>query len=436
VSLNGGRTFVGFGFGPIQAGLFLYEAFRSGNYGRLVVAEVAPDLVRSVRQARGFFSVNIAHFDRRETVAIGPVEILDPGSNQDRCVLIEAVSQAQEIATAVPSVQSYVSRGCSSLHNILGEGLREKARAHLPRAVVYAAENHNRAAEILESEVLAVIPADEQSEVQSSVRFLNTVVGKMSGVVTVPEEIRKQGLAEITPFQPRAFLVEAFNRILISQICFPGEPPFQRGIAVFDEKPDLLPFEEAKLYGHNATHALAAFVGAVLGVRRISELPEFPGVLPFLEAAFTLESGKTLIRRHGGADPLFTPEGYREYALDLIARMTNPFLLDTVERVGRDPGRKLGWEDRLLGTMRIALRHGVWPRRYAFGAAAALAALNPTLLETEVPASAALDPLWAESSHDPLERQAALGCIEEGRGMLKLWMRDGFPDLEERFGGQ
>ena len=32
-------TFVGFGFGAIQAGLFLYEAYRSGNFGRLVVAE-------------------------------------------------------------------------------------------------------------------------------------------------------------------------------------------------------------------------------------------------------------------------------------------------------------------------------------------------------------------------------------------------------------
>jgi len=49
-------------------------------------------------------------------------------------------------------------------------------------------------------------------------------------------------------------LVEAFNRILISKTSF-GDTlatrGFHRGIEVFEEKPDLLPFEEAKLYGHN-----------------------------------------------------------------------------------------------------------------------------------------------------------------------------------------
>ena len=36
-----------------------------------------------------------------------------------------------------------------------------------------------------------------------------------------------------------------------------------------------------------------------------------------------------------------------------------------------DPQRKLGWDDRLVGTMRLALRYGVEPQRYARGAAAA-----------------------------------------------------------------
>jgi hypothetical protein len=30
------RVFVGFGFGAIRGGLFVYEAFRSGNFDRLV----------------------------------------------------------------------------------------------------------------------------------------------------------------------------------------------------------------------------------------------------------------------------------------------------------------------------------------------------------------------------------------------------------------
>ena len=58
--LTGRRTFVGFGFGAIQSGLFLYEAFHSGAFRRLVVAEVLPEVVEAVRREGGSFCVNIA----------------------------------------------------------------------------------------------------------------------------------------------------------------------------------------------------------------------------------------------------------------------------------------------------------------------------------------------------------------------------------------
>ena len=44
----GDHVFVGFGFGPIQSGLFLNEAFQSGNFSRLVVAEIDQNLVDAV----------------------------------------------------------------------------------------------------------------------------------------------------------------------------------------------------------------------------------------------------------------------------------------------------------------------------------------------------------------------------------------------------
>ena len=43
------KTLVGFGFGPIQSGLFVYEAARRGNFSRLVVAEVDQSMVDAVR---------------------------------------------------------------------------------------------------------------------------------------------------------------------------------------------------------------------------------------------------------------------------------------------------------------------------------------------------------------------------------------------------
>ena len=55
--------------------------------------------------------------------------------------------------------------------------------------------------------------------------------------------------------------------------------------------------------------------------------------------------------------------------------MVNPFLRDPVGRVTRDPARKLSWEDRLVGSMRLASEAGVKPNRLARGAAIALQCL-------------------------------------------------------------
>jgi mannitol-1-phosphate 5-dehydrogenase len=435
--LTGRRTYVGFGFGAIQAGLFLYEACGSGAFRRLVVAEVMPGVVAAVRRAEGRFSVNTAYSDRVRHSEMGPVEIEDPASEPDRNRLVEAIAEAQEIGTAIPSVRHYVSAGRGSLHRVLAEGLRKKAAYRGPRAVVYTAENHNRAAEILESKVLAEIPENEREAAHSRVQFLNTVIAKMSGVISDPDEIRAQGLATITPEEPRAFLVEVFNRILISKIQFgeaDGEPPFCRGIEVFEEKENLLPFEEAKFYGHNAAHALAAYLGTAIGVHRIADLREIPGVLSFLRSALIEESGAALVRRHAGVDPLFTTEGYQRHADDLLTRMLNPYLLDTVERVGRDPERKLGWDDRLIGTMRMALHEGVETRRYAIGVAAALATIDRLALEEDTSTAALLSSLWSEASPGRQEQETVLSLAEDGRRQLVQWIEAGFPDLERFFG--
>ena len=423
--LTGRRTFVGFGFGAIQSGLFLYEAFHSGAFRRLVVAEVLPEVVEAVRREGGSFCVNIARPDRVESACIGPVEIYNPAVEADRAALLAAIAEAEEIATAVPSVAFYVSDKPGSIHRLLAEGLRQKVERGGPRAVIYAAENHNHAAEILEAAVMGLVPAEQQATVQARVRFLNTVIGKMSQVVGDPEDVRARHLAPITSGFPRAFLVEAFNHILISRVQFPE--PFERGIRVLLEKDDLLPFEEAKLYGHNATHAVLGYLGSMLGAQHVADLQDVPGILPFARRAFIEESGAALIRKHAGLDPLFTPEGYREFADDLLERMTNPFLVDIIERVTRDTERKLGWNDRLAGTMRVALEQGIVPRRYALGAAAALAHLDPNVLNGQTPARPILEELWREAAPDPAEKNRLMAMIETALEELRAWQAAGWP---------
>jgi len=90
--------------------------------------------------------------------------------------------------------------------------------------------------------------------------------------------------------------------------------------------------------------------------------------------------------------------------------MANPHLRDAVDRIIRDPRRKLGWQDRLVGAMRLARGQGIAPRGYALGAAAALRLLQG---EANRPAPELLQAIWAEANPDPEEARTLLALIGE-----------------------
>jgi mannitol-1-phosphate 5-dehydrogenase len=222
--------------------------------------------------------------------------------------------------------------------------------------------------------------------------------------------------------------VEAFNHILIERVRFdtaPREAAYRRGIQVFEEKEDLQPFEEAKLYGHNAVHALAAYIGAFLGIERIADLRHLPAVMCLLRSALLDESGGALLHKYAGIDPYFTPEEYARDADTLLERMVNPYLQDTVARVGRDPQRKLGWNDRLVGAIRLAMAADIKPRRYAMGVAAAL-----TLIDASPSPARLLPPIWRGDEPDPDEVSEVLHHIENGCRRLNHWHDAGCLQLE------
>ena len=405
------KTFVGFGFGPIQAGLFVYEAFRSGQFERLVVAEVASDLVAAFRKAHGAGHITIATPGGIQAAEIRGLELLNPGVAEDARKLHQALADASEISTALPSVEFY-AKGVPSVASFLTEALRHKAaNPAAPRCIIYTAENHNHAAEILQGHCEQPMTAAEAARTRQVGQFLNTVIGKMSGIVADPGQIRAEGLAALADGFPRAFLVEEFNRILISQITLPG---FQRGIAAFQEKPDLLPFEEAKLYGHNAVHALLGYLAARRGYQFMSQVGTDAALLALARRAFREESGAALSARHRGVDPLFTPGGYEAYAQDLLVRMTNPYLRDRIDRVIRDTPRKLAWNDRLIGTMRLALDAGISPRRFALGAAAALETLPPA-----GDAASRLKALWTTGDEPPGRQSQLIELVTSAQRQLQ-----------------
>ena len=410
------HTFVGFGFGPIQSGLFAKEAADSGRFDEIVVAEVDGALVDALRQNHDTYTVNVAHADRVEAVTIKGVKLLNLSVPEDVSRLRTALASATEIVTSLPSVAFY-EKGVASL-------IAEEVRGP---TIIYTAENNNHAAEILgravettPSRIRATPPQEGNNSPPAEgcpkggvvsppmrpLQFLNTVIGKMSQVVTDPQEIARRNLSPIVPQFPRAFLVEAFNRILVSKITWPG---FQPGITAFEEKDDLLPFEEAKLFGHNAIHAALGFIGKRLGVALLADLRDNANVMSIARQAFINEIGAALVKKYAHLnDPLFTQDGFTAYAEDLLERITNPFLADTVERAIRDPLRKLGANDRLFGAIRQCLAQGIMPHALAYAAAIAMDVVSRLPEHHNI----SLASLWKDNPPPPEEAARVILLIE------------------------
>ncbi len=408
------HQFVGFGFGPIQGGLFAKEAFQSGNFTRIVVAEIDSELVNAVRANKGTYYVNVAKSDGIKVIKVNNVVLLNPNVPDDKHTLLKVLTESTEIATCLPSVEFYESGAENSVASLIAEGLKN-SRAEA--TIIYTAENNNHAAEILERAVAKKIGTLSQKRI----RFLNTVVGKMSRVVTNAAEteargegsrrLRKQGgfrseikkrkLKTITPALERAFLVEEFNRILVSRTQIAD---FNPGIEVFIEKDDLLPFEEAKLFGHNAIHTLLGFIGELRGATSMSQLKKDKDIMQIAEAAFLNECGAALVKKHAHlGDELFTETGFKDYAGDLLERITNPYLADTVARACRDVVRKLSINDRIFGTMTLALEHAIEPKNMALAAMAGIAVLIKNANEYNLPADLCFDD-WRKLDNDGIEK--------------------------------
>lgn len=342
-------VFVGIGLGPIQTGIFLAGAAK-GKFDRIVIAEVDDRLKDAINNCGGKVAVNIAAEDRVYTETYENVEVYNPGIPADLEELIAAAAEAEEFATALPSVKFF---GPSAAW--LKAGFERQPER---RRFIYTAENNNHAAEELAKAVGVEFP---------HTYYLNTVVGKMSGVVP-KADCPGQKLALLCPEADRAHLVEEFNRIYISE-C-PGVE--ERKVKNLFVRSDLYPFEEAKLYGHNAVHFLLGIMGQQKNYEFMSELRADAELMEIARKAFIEESGQALCAKWGKLDDeLFTANGFAAYAEDLLTRMTNPFLKDAIARITRDLPRKLGWEDRVIGTMRLVLSQQGTPENFAVGAALA-----------------------------------------------------------------
>jgi mannitol-1-phosphate 5-dehydrogenase len=226
--------------------------------------------------------------------------------------VVAEIASADIVTTAVgPNILRFVAP-------LIASAIAQRAEG-LPPLVVMACENAINATDLLRVEVEKTLPG-------ATATFANTAVDRI-----VPGQDPDAGL-DVT--------VEAFFEWAIEAPPFGGELPSIPD-AHFVE--DLAPYIERKLFTVNTGHATAAYHGFVAGVSSMSEAFSTPAIADEVRAVLA-ETKALLVAKHG-----FDPEVQQAYIDKNMVRFANPQLSDTVERVGRQPLRKLGRHERFVG---------------------------------------------------------------------------------------
>ena len=418
------KLFVGIGSGAIQLGLWAYYAFLGG--AEIVLSEVDAHKVASIRANHQYYTINVAHFNKIVPVTVGPVYIYNPMVPSDRPKLLGALAKANDVVTAVPSTALYTQGGIAQL---LREGLRDRKTP----VMIYASENQVGAARMLEHMVY------EGEKKPDHVQFSETVIERMGGAHTDEAFIQKLGLECITPSLKQALLVEEFDKIVVERDEIPARYGFSTLFNCFVPTRDINLYEELKLLGHNAIHFMLGCIGKLKGYAYMSDYNgdadyEHVGCRALLDETGGWFKAKY---RHSG-ELVATEAGFEQWADQLTRRIANPFLYDAVDRVIRDPGRKLGWNDRMTWTMREALAAGIEPRRYALGVAAALLmvvpgqpAESPWVYRDSMSREAALDHLetiWGTAA-EPDMRERLLSLVGKAVDVTQMWKQSGESSL-------
>ena len=123
---------------------------------------------------------------------------------------------------------------------------------------------------------------------------------------------------------------------------------------------------ERKLFTLNTGHAITAYLGWLNGLKTIEESIFNTDIRKVVNGAMS-ESGEVLIKRYG-----FQREKHYQYIEKILKRFENPYLKDDVARVGRQPIRKLGKNERLIKPLLGTLEYNVSNEYLITGIAAAL----------------------------------------------------------------
>ncbi|MFC1558518.1 mannitol-1-phosphate 5-dehydrogenase [candidate division KSB1 bacterium] len=319
--------------------------FGAGNIGRSFIAQ----LFSKVEYEIVFIDINPVIVDtlnihrsyRIEIKDINPETILVKNvravNSNDSERVIQEIANANLVSTSVGPKLVY------HLYEDIANGilLRKKSGNKNPFNIIIC-ENLRNAKEFFYDGIKKHLGEDFPDDWMPG--LVETSIGKM--VPIMKEEDKKD--------DPLLVYAEAYNTLILDKNGFKGNLPVVPGL---DMKENMKAYVDRKLFIHNLGHSAAAYLGYLTNpnLNYIWEVMEIPEIEKSAKAAM-LESGQALIKEYPDE---FNEKNQNDHINDLLQRFKNRFLNDTIYRVGRDIHRKLEPEDRLIGSLRMDIKHKI-----------------------------------------------------------------------------
>ena len=172
-----------------------------------------------------------------------------------------------------------------------------------------------------------------------------------------------QRLGDPDSDEPLTFVGDAYSRFIVDGTDLRGTLPHIEGMLVTD---NYEAWVQKKFCMFSSAHAATAYLGHLKGYRYVHTAIRDPQIRASV-LALIKEGQQGLAARYGSE--IAGDESDRQEVLD---RIGNALLCYPIVRVGREPGRKLRGNDRLVGTALLAEAAGGEPRNIGLAVAAAL----------------------------------------------------------------
>lgn len=291
---------------------------------------------------RGQYTVNILGNSEKNCVVKGAKAI----SFADTDKVAEAIADADAVFTSVGG------KNLGDLVPLLVKGIERKAQKGGNLNIV-TCENWKLPATILKNGVEEAISEDAKEYFHTHVGVTEAVI--MRSAIESSPELLKQDLLIVN--------VQDFWELPVDASRIVGELPNIQGLKLIES---FTGFLERKFYTYNAANGTTSYVGALLGFEKIADAAHDERIIKILDGVYQ-ETAQALSKKHN-----FPLDEQLAFTLTSKRKLQDYTIVDFIERNARDPLRKLGPDDRLVGSARLVLEYGIKPENLCIAIAAAI----------------------------------------------------------------